>query len=361
MSRADPLDVSYRWAGLAVMERLSETGAGLASEEVGGLLGTRSVKGVGAALSGTRSSLAEAGIRFDEAVVRRTVRGRSVWTVGPRIRQARHALEFERLRWTGKQLLDNVRVDDAPPGHRGPVLVLRALKCNGTVCRIHGPMAELGEILADEWFESEAEGEGSIGEVFIHRIEPGEDGREHWVPEGYGENGIWVRGQYDYAEPRVAGAIGSGRYPVIDAWIGEAGWVERRLVLGDAVRQVEKIRVEGWPLGRDAVSRWTEVEEDTRFRYVRWIGAHGVAGPTGAPPLRMRLRCWYEVVIETTGRQRAVLRAEGLRGDAERTARRAIARWRNAKPERAEETVALLEVRIAKSQPRPMPPEEEDR
>ena len=361
MSGSGEHDLSRNWAGLAVLERLSETGTGLTSEEVGSILGTRSVKGAGAALSGTRISLAEAGIRFDEAVLRRTVRRRTVWTPGPRIRQARHVLEFERLRWTGKQLLDAVSVDEAKSGHRGPVLVLRALKSSGTVYRIHGPMAELDEILADEWFEHEDERGTSIGEVFIHRIEPGADGQEHPVPEGYGENGIWIRGEYDYAEPRVAGAIGSGRYPVITAWIGEASWVERRLVLGDAVQQVEKIRIEGrWRFGRDHHTHWTDVEEDTRFRFVRWIGAHGLDGPTSAPPLRMRLRCWYEIVIETAARKRAVLREEGLRGDGERTASRAIARWRMQNPKHAEEAVALREVRIAKSQPRPMPPQRPD-
>ena len=362
MSMTDDHDLSHHWAGLAVIERLSETGTALTSEEVGRLLGTRSVKGVGAALSGTRFSLAEAGIRFDEAVHRRTLRRRTMWTPGPRIRQARHVLELERLKWTGRQLLDDVRVDEVRPGHRGPVLVLRALKRSGTVYRIPGPMAELDAILADERFESEADEEGSIGEVFIHRIEPGEDGREQPVPEGYGENGIRVRGEYDYAEPRVAGAIGTGRYPLFTAWIGEARWVERRLVLGDTVRQLERMRIEAkrW-FRRDHYAHWTDIDGGTRFRYVRWIAASHPEGPTSAPPVRMRLRCWYEVVIETAGRKRVVLREEGLRGDAERTASRAIAQWRRQKPERKEETVALHEVRVAKSQPRPMPPEETDR
>lgn len=356
MSGSDEHDLVRHWAGLAVLERLLEAGTGLTSEEVGSLLGTRSVKGVGAALSGTRFSLDQAGIRFDEAVLRRTVRGRTVWTPGPRIRQARHVLEFERLRWTGGQLLDAVGADEARAGHRGPVLVLRALKRIGTEYRIHGPMAELDDILADEWFVNEAEEEGSIGEVFIHRIEPGEDGQENPVPEGYGENGIWIRGEYDYAEPRVAGAIGSGRYPVIRAWIGEASWVERRLVLGDPLQQVAKIRVEsGRRFNLEHLTHWKNVEDDTRFRFVRWIGAYD--GPTSAPPIRMRLRCWYEVVIETAAHKRAVLREEGLRGDAERTASRAIARWREQNPKHAEEAVVLREVRIAKSQARPMPPQ----
>ena len=51
--------------------------------------------------------------------------------------------------------------------------------------------------------------------MFIDRIEPGRDGHDHPVLEGYGENGIWIRGQRDYAEPRVAGAIGTGRFPMV--------------------------------------------------------------------------------------------------------------------------------------------------
>ena len=64
------------WAGLELLNRISETGAALTSEDVAGMLGTRSVKGIGAALSGTRLSLEQAGIRLDEAVHRRTVRRR---------------------------------------------------------------------------------------------------------------------------------------------------------------------------------------------------------------------------------------------------------------------------------------------
>ena len=64
----DDYDLTRFWSGLAILERLSETGTELTSEEAAALLGTRSVKGIGAALSGTRLSLGEAGIRLDEAV-----------------------------------------------------------------------------------------------------------------------------------------------------------------------------------------------------------------------------------------------------------------------------------------------------
>lgn len=361
MNGTRDLDFSMYWSGLALLERLSGTEAGLTSGEVGALLGTRSAKGIGSALSGTKTSLAEAGIRFDEAVSRRSVRGRTVWSRGPRVRQARHALEQARRWWTASGRQDGPPVEDVEAGYRGPVLVLRALRSRGTAYRIDGGMAELDEILDDEYFEvKDSVLGGSIGEVFIARIEPGGDGREQPAPEGYGENGIWVRGLYDYAQPRVAGAIGTGRYPAMAAWIGEATWVERRVALVDAVGQVERVRAERALFRQEPEPRWRGVDEGGRFRYVYWIGTCELAGRRSAPPLRMRLRCWYEIVIETAKRKRKriVLREEGLRGDDHRTAARAIDRWRRTHAKNASELVVVREVRIAKRQPRPLPPDE---
>ena len=232
------------WAGLPLLVRLSEAGTELSSGEVGALLGTRSVKGIGAALSGTRDTLFAAGIRMDEAAIRRTVRGRSVWTGGPRIRQAIHILEQERYLWTESGGRDVVPIEDARSGDPGPVLVLRALKSRGNVYRIDGGMAELDEILEDGRFEIGDGRRESIGEIFVARIEPGKDGQDHAVPDGYGENGIWVRGEHDYAEPRVAGAIGTGLWSTMISWVGEETWVERRIPFVDARRQVAKVRAE---------------------------------------------------------------------------------------------------------------------
>ena len=356
MNKAYEPDIARYWSGLAVFERLSETRTGLASEEVAAILGARSVKGIGSALSGTRFSLSQAGIRFDEAVQRRSAQGRTVWTAGPRIRQARYALEHARRMWTRRERQDPAPVEEAPPGHPEPVLVLRALKSRGDVYQIDGAMAELDAVLEDEWFEIEDDGLESIGEIFIDRIELGDDTCEQPVPEGYGENGIWVRGTYDYAQPRVAGAIGSGRYSTMIAWIGEATWVERRIALVDAVRQVEEVRAEGWLLPKEPKRRWQDVDEEKCFRYVNWIGAHDLDGPRSAPPLRMRLRCWYEIVIETGKCKRVVLREEGLRSDDTHTVARAIGRWREAQEKHATELVVVREVRIAKGQLRPMAP-----
>ena len=135
MNETHDLDLTRCWAGLAILDRLSETRTGLTSEDVGTLLGTRSVKGIGSALSGTRGSLEAAGIRLDEAVCRRSVRGRTVWTRGLRTRQAKHALEHARRRWTRSKRQDGIPVEDVEAGYPGPVLVLRALRSRGRCTR----------------------------------------------------------------------------------------------------------------------------------------------------------------------------------------------------------------------------------
>lgn len=345
------------WIGLRVLERLSERGTRLTSAEVAELLGARNVKGIGQVLSRTRFSLLLQGIRFDEAVQRRTVGGRVEWSAGPRIRQARHALEHTRREWAGIRPEDDVPVSDVAPTYQGPVLVLRALMSSGTVYRVDGGMAELDAILDDGWFERDDEALWSIGEVFIHRIE-GPDSTRQPIPEGYGENGIWIRGAYDYADPRVASGIGTGHNPAILAWIGEAKWAERRIALVDAMRQVEKVRAGRMFLDKGGQDGWRDVVTEMRFPYVRWIGTlRDRRGPHRAPPLRMRLRCWYEIVILDATGKRTVLREEGWRGDAARTTDRALERWRNIRAAHENELVLVNEIRIAKRQPRPMAPE----
>ena len=75
----------------------------------------------------------------------------------------------------------------------------------------------------------------------------------------------------------------------------------------------------------------------------------------------MRLRCWYEVVVETAKRKRVVLREEGLRGDDARTASRGIERWWKSQDNASNALVVVREIRIAKRQPRPMPPHQDER
>ena len=325
------------------------------SDEVAAILGTRGVKGIGSALSGTRLSLEQEGIRLEEAVKKRSVRGRTVWTPGPRILQAQHILKCTKRYWTRHDRDNSASVDEAPSGHVGPLLVLRALISKGDIYAVDGSLTELDGILNDEMFEIQGQFE-TIGEIFIGRIEPGPDGVKIPIPEGYEENGIWIRGRHDYARPHVSGAIGTGRHPKLTAWIGEATWVERRVVLVDAVRQMEKVRGEGELLPRKLKRRWRDVDENQHYRYVRWISTRWPTRTYNAPPLRMRLRCWYEIIIETSDSKRVVLHEEGLRGGEARIATRAIDRWRNTRANRSNELVAVREIRIAKKQPRPFPP-----
>ena len=362
MTTVRDIDVSRHWAGLPLLDRLLESSYPLTSQEVTRILGARSSKGVGSVLKPTRATLGRAGIRFEEAVRRRTVQRRTVWTAGKRIRQARHVLDIERRRFARAPRGLAVLTEEPEPTYRGPILVLRALKTWGAVYRVDGGMAELDCLLDDELFGPVSDKtHWRVGEVFIERIEPAETGSESSVPTGYEENGLWVRGEYDHAHPQVAGAIGTGRSPTTIAYIGEAAWVERRMPLIDATRQADAVRISEGYLSRGEQTGWRVVDRDRCFRYVSWISA----GPDwsarrSAPPLRMRLRCWYDVVIELPRGRRVVLREEGLRGDEVRTASRAIERWRTTREEHAGRLVSVRDIRISRKQPRPTPPEQSD-
>ena len=109
-------DVARYWAGLALLERLGRSAAGLTSEEVCSILGARNVKGIGAALSCTRLSLRVEEMRLDEALLRRQVRGLSLWSAGPWIAQARHVLEHARRMWTWRERKDRMQLTAESPG-----------------------------------------------------------------------------------------------------------------------------------------------------------------------------------------------------------------------------------------------------
>ena len=113
------------------------------------------------------------------------------------------------------------------------------------------------------------------------------------------------------------------------------------------------MRAESWLRVASETPGWYEVD-DQRFRYVKWIAPGGYLTPHSTPPLRMRLRCWRDIVLETAQGRRIVLREEGLRGDDVRTAFNAIMRWRIS--QNATDVVKVVEVRVAKSQPRPRDP-----
>lgn len=352
------MDSSRHWAGLPLLDRLLGGNEFLTSQEVARIVGARSIKGVGSVLKPTRATLERAGIRLEEAVRRRKMQRRTVWTAGKRIRQARHVLNIERQRFARGPRRLVVPTGEPEPDYRGPILIIRALKVWGDVYQIDGGMTELDCLIDDEFLGPVAdETDWRVGEVFVERIEPAESGTEIPVPIGYEENGIWVRGEYDYAHSQVAGAIGTGRFPTMFAYVGEAAWVERRMPLVDAARQVDAIRISEGFLSRGNKTGWHVVNQDQRFRHVWWMSSRADWNARrSAPPLRMRLRCWYDVVIELLGGRRVVLHEEGLRGDEGRTASRAIARWRATRDEPAGRLVSVRDIRISKKQPRPIPP-----
>lgn len=222
-------------------------------------------------------------------------------------------LERARGYWTG-DACGEAPLEEPPAEYAGPVLVLRALRSREKVYRFHGSLAELAASLDDALLDIPRDETGSIGEIFIHRIKPGRDGIGYPVHEGYGENGIWVRGEHGYADPRVAGGIGTGRYPLLSAWIGEACWAERGIALADAASQVGAVCARRGRFFDKGHPGWRAIGDGARFRHVTRVGAHGFEGSWSAPPLRLRLRCWYEIPIRA-GRKSVVLREEGLRGD----------------------------------------------
>ena len=287
MSQAQDLESARYGAGLELLARLAETGSALSGEEASDLLGTRTAKGIGAAFSGTGMSLGRAGIRPDEAVCRRTVSGGLLWTAGPRLCQTRHVLEQAR-RYRMKGACEEVPLKEPPAGDMRPVLALRAIGSRGNACRFDGSLAERAASLDDSLLDIPDDDIGSIGETFVRRIEPGRDGGGHPVPESYGENGNRVRGEHDYTRPRVAGALGTGRFLLPSARVGEAHraragsrWSPRR-----AGWKRSAPGAAGSPTG--AILAGEEVGDGTRIRHGERVGAPDSDGRWSAPPLQAR-------------------------------------------------------------------------
>ena len=77
----------------------------------------------------------------------------------------------------------------------------------------------------------------------------------------------------DDAAGRVPGEIGTGLWLTMSAWVGEATWVERRIRFVDVRRQVAKVREENCrSFSKDEIERWRDIEPESCFRYVSWIG-----------------------------------------------------------------------------------------
>ncbi len=99
---------------------------------------------------------------------------------------------------------------------------------------------------------------------------------------------------------------------------------------------------EGFMGGRRPAA-WHTVEPGRCFRYVNWISARAEwKARRSTPPLRMRLRCWYDVEIELPGSRRMVLHEEGRRGES-----------RGLPPGHP---VRVRRIRMPRKQPRPMSP-----
>ena len=135
----------------------------------------------------------------------------------------------------------------------------------------------------------------------------------------------------------------------------ECAWFERRIALVDAKRQVDELNARAiyW---LEKTEGWTRLEAEAKHRHVLWIAADPDRRPRNAPPLRMRLRCWREVIIEPLGGKPLRVMQEGLRGDDERTAARAIERWRGQDGSRERVPVNVQSAKIARRQRVPMPP-----
>ena len=357
MSIDDRSDLKMFWAGLDVLQELVEPGSELSSEEVSIILGTRNTKGIGAALSGTRDTLASFGIQRNEALIRSTRKGKSVWRAGPRIRQANHILQISRESWIKSSQFDQVPTDNVSPEYSGPVIVLRSQLFELDVFRFSGGIEQLELALEIGWKKDKSNTYFHLGEVYVHCIEAGNDGVEHPIPDGYEENGIWGRGFWDHADPHVAGGIGTGINPTLSACVGEARWVERRIPYVNVERQIFKMRASCGHMIRSAdAEKWQVLKPSRSIRFVHWMRSPRGKKHGSTPPIRMRFRCWYEIVIETTNGKRAVLREEGLRSDDHRTASRAIKKWRRCNGISDAEPISVAGFRISKKQPRPQDP-----
>ncbi len=346
-------DLRFR-GGLAVLERLAMPFASLESTEVARLLGAKGPKGIGSAFHSLRSTLENRGIAFHEAVRREPGRAGSVWTAGPRIEQARHVAGLEwRLHEDPAAFWDGVPMETPGPAHVGPVLVLRALHSAGEIFAFPN-FTTLVDVVDDRSVVNIPADHRVrfLGEVFIHRIEPGHDGAFHRVPEGYGENGLWIRGGHDFCDegrvwdPGCDAALQGGE---VYALVCDMFWIERRVALVDAVRQWERAAV-------GAVhdqEHWKPIRPGERFRTVGWISRDILKGRR-PPPVFLRTRFWHDVHIVTDGGRRTVLREEGIRGDVDRTAVRAVMRWRRKRRSRSGMRVTIRSVGVSPRQPRPL-------
>ena len=252
--------------GLDLLERLAATPGGIGTAEVSTILGLESSKGIGSRLRGTKTEIESRGIRFEHAVVR-TPRAKVpglTWKAGPRIEHALHVLRRTRKRIG--QPFDRPRKRWPDEDYAGPVLVLGALLHSYELFPVpdgiegaRGIVNDIEEPLVDR------QGTRMLGEVYIERIDPGDDPSEIPIPLGYEQHGEWVRGHEDYGSIRTIASNWSDRRYHLAVCFAEAVCAERRLALHDPVEQTIQATIETY---RKEGGLWRVSDSSKVYRYV---------------------------------------------------------------------------------------------
>ena len=330
--------------GLDLLERLAATPDGIGTLEVSLMLGLTSNKGIGSRLRATKTEVESQGIRFEHAVMR-TPKPKgpgSTWRAGPRIEHALHVLRRTRKRI--EQPFDRPREPWPETGYRGPVLVLRALlhayelfPVPDGIDGARGIVNDLEQPLARE------KRYRALGEVFIERIEPGDEPNKIPIPPGYEQHGEWVRGHEDYGSIRTIASTWSDRRYYLAVCFAEAEWAERWLALRDPFEQTIQATIDGY---REEDGLWRAATSSKPVRYVNWMGT---IDRRYAPPADLRLRVQCEAVVKPLGKGQRIVRFEALRGEE----------WARAREECRKEGVEIgsrdraVEIRHAKDQRNP--------
>ena len=124
------------WAALPILRQISQPDAEPTSKDVAKLLSTP-VTGIASTLGPSQEQLANAAVRFEEAVARRKRRARSILIAGPRITEAHHLLRLTgqgdpESGWADNVALEDIARHDPRPDSRSPCKFshLRALARN---------------------------------------------------------------------------------------------------------------------------------------------------------------------------------------------------------------------------------------
>ena len=209
-----------------------------------------------------------------------------------------------------EQTSDREREPWPETGYAGPVLVHRALLHAQELYAVPGGIEEARAIVNDpEQPLLKPDPYRTLGEVFIERIERGEEGDEIPIPSGYEQHGEWIRGHDDYGSIRTIASNWSDWRYHLAAHFGEAVRVARRLVLRNPIEQTIQATIDGY---REEDGLWRPVDGAKVYRYVNWMGS---LDKRYAPPADLRLRVQCEGVVERRGKASKIVRYESLRGE----------------------------------------------